>query len=177
MTSCDIIVLCGISNGFPLLSPSLGQVAHALLARSPLSPPAQHSAPKSACAMLLVYRVMLELSLSHDAAGCFSFAGFPALSAEQMDPVRLACVRHAASVRPEPGSNPQINYLKVCLFSWQSLALLKSVLTSSVYTCFIHCSIFNVQSACSASRFAFGSPPQKRLYHLTIVSTCCQVLF
>jgi len=61
-----------------------------------------------ACAMLLVYRVMLELSLSHDAAGCFSFAGFPALSAEQMDPVRLACVRHAASVRPEPGSNPQI---------------------------------------------------------------------
>ena len=28
--------------------------------------------------------------------------------------VRLACVRHAASVRPEPGSNPQINYLSVC---------------------------------------------------------------
>ena len=25
-----------------------------------------------------------------------------------MDPVQLACVKHAASVRPEPGSNPQI---------------------------------------------------------------------
>ena len=24
------------------------------------------------------------------------------------DPVQLACVKHAASVRPEPGSNPQI---------------------------------------------------------------------
>ena len=30
--------------------------------------------------------------------------------------VRLACVRHAASVRPEPGSNPQIKYLSVNLF-------------------------------------------------------------
>jgi hypothetical protein len=26
-------------------------------------------------------------------------------SCDQMDPVRLACVKHAASVRPEPGSN------------------------------------------------------------------------
>jgi hypothetical protein len=30
------------------------------------------------------------------------------LGAEQC-PARLACVRHAASVHPEPGSNPQIN--------------------------------------------------------------------
>ena len=35
---------------------------------------------------------------------------------------RLACVRHAASVRPEPGSNSQINYLLESLFS--SLKLL-----------------------------------------------------
>ena len=27
----------------------------------------------------------------------------------QMDLVRLACVRHAASVRPEPGSNSPLN--------------------------------------------------------------------
>jgi hypothetical protein len=26
--------------------------------------------------------------------------------------VRLACVKHAASVRPEPGSNSPINFLK-----------------------------------------------------------------
>ena len=30
-------------------------------------------------------------------------------TAEAMDPVRLACVRRAASVRPEPGSNSQIH--------------------------------------------------------------------
>ena len=48
----------------------MGQVSHALLTRSPLSPPVQ--APE--------------------------------------DPVRLACVKHAASVRPEPESNsPQKN--------------------------------------------------------------------
>ena len=33
---CRTVVLCGISNGFPLLSPSAGQVAHALLTRPPL---------------------------------------------------------------------------------------------------------------------------------------------
>ena len=33
---CDSVVLCGISNRFRLLSPSKGQVAHALLTRSPL---------------------------------------------------------------------------------------------------------------------------------------------
>ena len=36
-SSCDIVVLCGISSRFQLLSPSLSQVAHALLTRSPLS--------------------------------------------------------------------------------------------------------------------------------------------
>ena len=33
---CGSVVLCGISNDFSLLSPSLGQVIHALLTRSPL---------------------------------------------------------------------------------------------------------------------------------------------
>ena len=37
--SCDGYVVCGISNGFPLLSPSCRQVAHALLTRPPLSLP------------------------------------------------------------------------------------------------------------------------------------------
>ena len=38
MTSlpCDSVVLCGISNCFQLLSPSVGQIAHALLTRPPL---------------------------------------------------------------------------------------------------------------------------------------------
>ena len=34
---CDTVVLCGISICFQMLSPTLGQVAHVLLTRSPLS--------------------------------------------------------------------------------------------------------------------------------------------
>ena len=34
---CRVVVLCGISTCFQVLSPSKGQVAHALLTRSPLS--------------------------------------------------------------------------------------------------------------------------------------------
>lgn len=55
----------GITTRFQELFRSMGQVRHALLTRSPLSPQVQ--AP--------------------------------------VDPVRLACVKHAASVRPEPESN------------------------------------------------------------------------
>ena len=62
---CGTVVLCGISSRFQLLSPSLGQIPHALLTRPPLT--------------------YLE-----QAPNKF---------------VRLACVKHAASVRPEPGSN------------------------------------------------------------------------
>ena len=66
---CEAVVLCGISNCFQLLSPCLGQIAHALLTRPPLE---------------------------HDS---FCRSLFPHV------PARLACVKHAASVRPEPGSN------------------------------------------------------------------------
>ena len=59
--------VCGISPGFPRLSPSRGQVIHVLLTRSPL-----YSSPE----------------------GPFR--------------VRLACVRRAASVDSEPGSNSQV---------------------------------------------------------------------
>src|ERR1700716_2892237 len=60
------VTSCGISTGFPVLSPTLGKVAHVLLTRSPLGTP---------------------------------------LSCERKALARLACVRHAASVNPEPGSN------------------------------------------------------------------------
>ena len=36
---CDIVVSCGISRCFHLLSPCLGQIAHALLTRPPLKHP------------------------------------------------------------------------------------------------------------------------------------------
>ena len=54
---------CGISPGFPGLSPTERQVAHVLRTRSPLT------------------------------------------CSRRSRPVRLACVKRAASVRPEPGSN------------------------------------------------------------------------
>ena len=66
--SCAAVVLCGISSCFQLLSPCMGQIAHALLTR----PPLEHQNRSSNV------------------------------------PARLACVRHAASVRPEPGSNSRV---------------------------------------------------------------------
>ena len=62
---CRVVVICGISTRFQVLSPCNSQIAHALLTRPPLGP--QGQAPSGL--------------------------------------VRLACLKHAASVRPEPGSN------------------------------------------------------------------------
>ena len=70
--SCDIVVSCGISTCFQVLSPCMGQIVHALLTRPPLE-------------SYLPYR-----------------------STSGKIPVRLACVKHAASVRPEPGSNSDV---------------------------------------------------------------------
>ena len=42
---CRVVVLCGISNRFRLLSPSKRQVAHALLTRSPLSTTPKNHTP------------------------------------------------------------------------------------------------------------------------------------
>ena len=43
--SCDLTDLCGLTSRFQLLSPCIGQVAHALLTRSPLEyPPPQWQA-------------------------------------------------------------------------------------------------------------------------------------
>ena len=70
-------LLCGISTGFPVLSPCGGQVAYALLTRAPVA------------AMVLPPR----------------------------DAPRLACVKPAASVHPEPGSNSPLSYIFFFFFS------------------------------------------------------------
>ena len=44
---CDPVVLCGISTCFQVLSPCLGQVAHALLTRPPLELPAFRPKPSA----------------------------------------------------------------------------------------------------------------------------------
>jgi hypothetical protein len=95
---CPINMLCGISTGFPVLSPCERQVAHALLTRPPLSRRSE----------------LLPSSGT----------------------VRLACVKHAASVHPEPGSNPLKKYLflRVPLGSLVFVILVTLVLTSP-FTC------------------------------------------
>ena len=76
---CDIVVLCGISTCFQVLSPCMGQIAHALLTRPPLESRALSRRTPS------------------------------------LIPARLACVKHAASVRPEPGSNSDVQSLSSLL--------------------------------------------------------------
>ena len=83
---CDTVVLCGISTCFQVLSPCLGQIAHALLTRPPL-----------------------ELIAS-------------SRNLPQLIPARLACVKHAASVRPEPGSNSDVQSLSCFTLSLSQLA-------------------------------------------------------
>ena len=72
---CPLVVLCGISTCFQVLSPCPGQIAHALLTR----PPLEHH--------------------------------LPGRNPSNNVPARLACVKHAASVRPEPGSNSDVQSL------------------------------------------------------------------
>ena len=80
-------VTCGISTGFPVLSPCGGQVAYALLTSAPVA------------AGVLPHR---------DAP--------PAGVLPHRDAPRLACVKPAASVHPEPGSNSPLFYLFHSLF-------------------------------------------------------------
>jgi hypothetical protein len=47
-------------------------------------------------------------AFSRKALHAWRSACYPVCSVLSMNPVQLACVKHAASVRPEPGSNPQI---------------------------------------------------------------------
>ena len=69
-------VTCGISTGFPVLSPCGGQVAYALLTSAPV------------------------------AAGVLPHRDAP----------RLACVKPAASVHPEPGSNSPLFFILLLFF-------------------------------------------------------------
>ena len=46
-SSCDVVVSCGISSCFQLLSPCMGQIAHALLTRPPLEYPTFRPKPSA----------------------------------------------------------------------------------------------------------------------------------
>ena len=79
-SGCPLVVSCGISTCFQVLSPCLGQIAHALLTRPPLEYPLPDRSPS--------VNIL----------------------------VRLACVKHAASVRPEPGSNSDVQSFNLSVF-------------------------------------------------------------
>ena len=134
---CGTVGLCGISSRFQLLSPSLRQVTHALLTRSPLR-------------LTSFFRRII-----------------PPIS------VRLACVRRAASVRPEPGSNSLLNpfiyqlHLQLISLKFQTSCVLHYLCTRIFYCgfastfskkslrflhkllFFFYCLIFKVLSAAS----------------------------
>ena len=130
--------LCGISSRFQLLSPSTGQVTHALLTRPPLSH--QSLPPEGFCLR------------------CF---------------VRLACVKHAASVHPEPGSNSRLKFLihfRMTLAILPSITVvLEFIISDDVHwKSFIHFQgwlLFNYQCSCFACcRFSNNSFILSRLF-------------
>ena len=103
-----------------MLSPTKGQVAYALLTRSPLRKfNIKHSRFFfEACVACFEgrsknfrKRKFLPLLSNVLNALCWTFS------------VRLACVRHAASVRPEPGSNSPIKFIEEPIW----LLLLKEI--------------------------------------------------
>ena len=119
--------VCGISSGFPKLFPTLRQIAHALLTRSPLER-AQHTVLLRLIdnEQLIIDNCSLSFTSCHLTialttlnstlkqcrspprlfiVNCQLFIVNCATLCVAHVPVRLACVRHAASVRPEPGSN------------------------------------------------------------------------
>ena len=110
---CGVVVLCGIRTPFGILSPCRGQVAHALLTRSPLD-----------------YTT--------------SIRRLPSCS-----PVRLACVRHAASVRPEPGSNSSVSS---CFFIFSGLPAGARLLSESAVSFFAFRFLYRFQGSALCSR-------------------------
>src|SRR5207248_8950751 len=91
-TSADLVIVCGISTGFPVLFPTPGQITHVLLTRAPL----------------------------------YSGYCYPFLA-------RLACVRHAASVDSEPGSNSQYNLMRLILIALKTELTRKILLLYVLY--------------------------------------------
>ena len=142
----------------------MGQVAHALLTRPPLS----HN------------RFIPE----GNPWSCF---------------VRLACVKHAASVHPEPGSNshvimfvrPKFSLAKLtvllnyCLtvFFLTVFTVLKKFFTQILFESFKVISLFSYQGSfntdllCSVSDSNVFASLHQQLLHYIIVFISCQVLF
>src|SRR5206468_425750 len=111
-SSADIVIVCGISTGFPVLFPTPGQITHVLLTRAPLY-----------------------------SGDCSPFLA------------RLACVRHAASVDSEPGSNSQDNLMRLIFIA------LKTELTREILLS-VRFLFFKEPCGSQASNLTSKNPPQ-----------------
>ena len=144
---CRKVVLCGISRCFHLLSPCLGQIAHALLTRPPL-----------------------EYYL-------------PSRRTSNSIPARLACVKHAASVRPEPGSNSDVQSSSSTpssaqtrqsprLLLRQGVSLIRNLTVLSLSS-FSLCIVFKNHTRSLGILF----PRSRRLVYYSKTPILCQPLF
>ena len=83
---------------FPVAIPQIWARSHALLTRPPLT-------PKGVCGISCSFPQLFPID--GQIPTCYSPVRHVSRN-RSSDPVRLACVRHAASVRSEPGSNSQV---------------------------------------------------------------------
>ena len=121
---CGKKVSYGFNPGFPRLFLCTGQIVHALLTRPPLSLSLHQILNLSdiyECwqAIISVKRIFslsftyitsynTTLFIIFDHFTKMRLRWFSLIFGEATNLVRLACVRHAASVRPEPGSNSRL---------------------------------------------------------------------
>ena len=103
----------------------------------------------------------------------------PLGSFRRTPPARLACVRHAASVRPEPGSNSQIKILALELLKLRSLSTVqfsKAKLYMSLRTDVARL-YYHVISIMSTSNFLFDASSSSLFILSWVLSRCQMVIF
>ena len=112
---CRFVGLSGINLNFSKVSQSIRQVIHVLLTRSPLRIEARRKREEGKKREDARGKKETELrsvfALRSFLASCFLHLTILPLTSYVLllFSARLACLRHAASVHPEPGSNSQIN--------------------------------------------------------------------
>ena len=87
---------------------------------------------------------------------------------------RLACVKHAASVHPEPGSNSLKKFVQDQIFAWLNFIPFYLLWFCSLRTIFFW--TFKDMSLFSYQGSWFVAAHQQLLYHIMFVSVC-QELF
>ena len=117
----------------------------------------------SVCHRLITYALLTRPPLSYT----YSIRRLPIYTF-----VRLACVRHAASVHPEPGSNSQLKFI---------LQLFTDFCVVIPYLPFFRFVLFTIQFSLSiyylVTIFSFCKPCLVQLIHYTFFIFFCQAFF